>query len=478
MPQNKLIIFRLVSFFILTNLQFSHAVNPEGLKDFGHEGMGSQGVLIDTKWFLTANLNMLNPYLRKQSVNIGEEKYNISDIKYLTSAPYAYAALIYLDRPVLNVEPIARSRSLQGLQYSENTTYYITTLDPLMNEASKSFKGLNQSIYEEKNKEYPTRLVLKFVPGTTEERKNFLNKMAIDRQFTAAGKSTGPPLTSSDPFYVFIQNPFSKKYEFVSIRTVTGSFKTKSVGLSEENNIIPFTSDINTEIDNIIIAKALQNPISAHIGIGKGLTEAKILTQEEESKTDEQGILHNGVFLDSSWLLEICSFSEKVKTGIHVDEESFIVLTKKDELLSLEGITGKKEHFWEHEFEREIVSKLYYLTQPYTDINPTPRARLYPSYKVLKDTKVLILGYNSNHTPFSFTAQTVSDLNAQDLLENAISTIIYGRPINYASIYIYDKEFDKYLFFGAKRLEHSFMLNESINTAIDNVMIRKALQKK
>ena len=99
----NLIFITLSSVFVLMNLQFSHAVNPELLNDFGHEGMGSQGVLIDSRWFLTANLDFENAVPSQvSSVSLGGEAYHILDIKKMSSAPYA--ALIYLDRPVLNVD--------------------------------------------------------------------------------------------------------------------------------------------------------------------------------------------------------------------------------------------------------------------------------------------------------------------------------------------------------------------------------------
>ncbi len=315
---------------------------------------------------------------------------------------------------------------------------------------------------------------MKFENGTSIERGDFLNKMQISAQFTAWKKSTGFE-TSADPFYVFIENPSSKKYEFVSIRSKYGLFSQNSAGLSEDDNIIPFTPEINTEIDNIITAKALQNPIAAHIGIGKNLTEAKSLTKIEKDKMFMgQGIFTHGVFLDTNWVLEVSPFSGKFKDDIHVDKENYIELIKKDGLLSLKVTNDKEADF----FEDKKIFNLYYLTQPYIRINPTPRARLYPSYTFPIGTKVLVVGLNSSYVSFSFTAQTVSDLNAQDLIKNATSSMIYGRPIQYATIYIYDQELGKYLFVGAKKLDHLFILNESINTEIDNMIINRALDVK
>lgn len=470
MFQNKLIIFRLASFFILTNLQFSHAVNPELLDNFGNEGMGSQGVLIDSRWFLTANFHDYNTFSSTvRSVSLGGDVYDILDIKEMSSAPYA--ALIYLDRPVLNVDPIARIRLPEGFQFSKDETYYITTLDPLMHYQTMD---LNQPEHEEGSKKYSKRLVLKFEVGksTEGERKSFLDNQDISDEFTAA-KGTKGFRTSNNPFYIFIQNEFTQKYEFVSIRKRYGLFLEKSVGLSKDYNISPFTPEINTEIDNIIIAKALQNSLAARIEIGKNLTEARHLTKEEVDEINKQGICTEIVFLDSSWVLEVGSFTEELKDEIHVDKENYIELIKKrDGLLSLKVTNNKK---FELINSGKEVAKLYYLTQPFTDTNSTPRARLYPSYKFPISTKVLVFGANSFGQEFSFTSQTDSNLNAEELLESATNSTISGRSINYASIYIYDQGLGKYLFVGAKRLDNRFVFDESINTGIDNMVIRKAL---
>ncbi len=252
--------------------------------------------------------------------------------------------------------------------------------------------------------------------------------------------------------------------------------------LDSTSTVKPFTTEINTHIDNEIIKQAISSPVISSQEEEKAITppnspqpsprpKEEIKPEEEEPKKEEftlpKAAGYNATLIDSSWLLTFKSEGENP--------------------------VGSKVRYSENELDEVTVDKviddpdglfrLLHLNQPIFD-QPIKRARLgknevpqelFSVSKLFKNTVhghvfYLRISLKEEEVPFikkHSSSPTIQRFNEKDILNQQFST---G-----AGIFLKNSSDEVELYGIAEKKSYIYPLTIAVNTWIDNEIIKQAL---
>ena len=411
----------------------------------GHEGMGSECVLIDSSWVLApkelANQNF------SYGVKLGSNVYEFQELVPLYTNQDL--VLVRLREPAVEVKPIPRLRYQKGFQFPAGTKLIVTSSE------------LKKKISVKHSLNSPERIVLKSDPlQSIDNDVNIENKFLFIDHWTML-PGTEPAFdrakTLSGTLNIFAESNRGYKLARIVYQAKKDQFQP---GILLDKGVVkiePFSPKENTEIDNIIIQHALQLSEVTHL----------FTPRKKIDLSSEKGIGYQSTLIDSSWVF--------VGPNLKI-EKDLRIGPKKVEIELEKGVR----------LFRSNLASIYPLKEPVLEVRPVQRARLNLDQPFRKGTKfvVVVMGPEkrrmvesdlSSPLQKAYEFQSIIDVSLKQLYQIAREMLpVIDGSTGSGAIYLINKQEHAELigFVGFENIA----LPQITNTKIDNAIIKRALE--